>query len=125
MNALGFGTTEAAQNHYNLFRGKLETTDFSQAKLEIPEEFVYQNDTGQEQIIPAHTPLDRERVKIIVEKSKEKLLKKLRYGKVVIMTDADADGDHIGCLGFIFFVRFFYYLIESNHLFLAFTPLYR
>ncbi|CAJ0925531.1 19188_t:CDS:10 [Entrophospora sp. SA101] len=91
MNALGLGSAETAQNYYNRFQTKLKTTDISQEELEIPEEFIYQDDTGQEQIIPAHTSLTLEQVKIIVEKSKEKLLKKLRYGKVLIMTDADED----------------------------------
>jgi hypothetical protein len=124
MNALGFGTTEAAQNYYNRFQNELDT-DLSQKELEIPEEFTYQDDTGQEQIIPAHTTLAHEQVKIIVDKTKEKLLKKLRYGKIVIMTDADPDGDHIGCLGLAFFIRYFRYLVENCNLYLAFTPLYR
>ncbi|MCE8163474.1 MAG: ATP-binding protein [Candidatus Moeniiplasma glomeromycotorum] len=125
INALGFTITEATQNYYNRFQKKLETPDISQEELEIPEEFVYQDDTGQEQIIPAHTPLTLEQVKTIVEKTKERLLKKVRYGKIVIMTDADEDGDHIGCLSFAFFIRYFRYLIEDHRLFLAATPLYR
>ena len=123
MSALGFSTTEAAQNYYNRFQSELDN-EFSQKELEIPEEFIYQDDTGQEQIIPAHTTLTREQVKIIVEKTKEKLLKKLRYGKIIIMTDADPDGKHIGCLELAFFIRYFRYLIEGCHLFLAVTPLY-
>ncbi|RHZ35471.1 DNA gyrase subunit A [endosymbiont GvMRE of Glomus versiforme] len=123
MSALGFSTTEAAQNYYNRFQNELDT-DFSQNELEIPEEFIYQDDAGQEQIIPAHTALTREQVKTIVEKTKEKLIKKLRYGKIIIMTDADPDGKHIGCLELAFFIRYFRYLIEGCHLFLAVTPLY-
>src|SRR2546421_2469529 len=124
MSALGFSTTEAAQNYYNRFQNELDT-DLSQNELEIPEEFIYQdNNTGQEQIIPAHTALTREQVEIIVEKTKEKLFKKLRYGKIIIMTDADPDGKHIGCLELAFFIRYFRYLIEGCHLFLAVTPLY-
>ena len=124
MNALGFSATEAAQNHYNLFQNELDH-DIIQKELEIPEEFVYQDDDGQAQVIPAYTPLTREEVKIIVEKSREKLLKKIRYGKIILMADADADGEHIECLGLNFFIRYFRYLIEDCRLHLAATPLYR
>ena len=124
MNALGFSATEAAQNYYNRFQNELDT-DISQKELEIPEEFVYQDDDGQEKAIPAHTPLTREEVKTIVEKSREKLLKKIRYGKIILMADADADGEHIECLGLNFFIRYFRYLIEDCRLHLAATPLYR
>ena len=124
MNALGFSTTEATQNYYNLFRSELDQ-DIIQKELEIPEEFIYKDDAGQEQIIPAHTFLTREQVEIIVEKSREKLLKKVRYGKIILMADADADGEHIECLGLNFFIRYFRYLIEDGRLYLAVTPLYR
>ena len=124
MNALGFSATEAAQNHYNLFQNELDH-DIIQKELEIPEEFIYRDETGQEQIIPAHTSLTREQVEIIVEKSREKLLKKIRYGKIILMADADADGEHIECLGLNFFIRYFRYLIEDHRLHLAVTPLYR
>ena len=124
MNALGFSATEAAQNYYNFFQNELDH-DIIQKELEIPEEFIYQDETGQEQIISAHTPLTREQVKIIVEKSREKLLKKLRYGKIILMADADPDGKHIECLGLNFFIRYFRYLIEDCRLHLAVTPLYR
>jgi len=124
MNALGFSATEAAQNYYNLFQSELDR-DIIQKELEIPEEFIYQDENGQSQIIPAHTPLTREQVEIIVEKSREKLLKKIRYGKIILMADADADGEHIECLGMTFFNRYFRYLVESGRLHLAVTPLYR
>ncbi|CAI2189385.1 10426_t:CDS:2, partial [Funneliformis geosporum] len=93
MNALGFSVTESAQNYYNLFQNELDH-DIIQKELEMPEEFVYQDETGQAQIIPAHTPLTREQVEIIVEKSREKLLKKLRYGKIILMADADPDENY-------------------------------
>jgi DNA gyrase/topoisomerase IV subunit B len=50
---------------------------------------------------------------------------KLRYGKIVILTDADADGMHIASLLMAFFFRFMRKIIESGNLFIALCPLYR
>ena len=50
---------------------------------------------------------------------------RLRYGKVVILTDADADGMHIAALLMAFFYRFMRPLIEEGNLFLGLSPLYR
>ncbi len=93
-------------------RGKILNVEKAQ------EHKIYENDEIKNMITALGVSFGTE------EDAKALNMEKLRYHKIVIMTDADVDGSHIRTLILTFFFRYMHALIEKGYLYIALPPLY-
>ena len=93
-------------------RGKILNVEKAQ------EHRIYENDEIKNMITALGVSFGTE------EDEKALNMEKLRYHKIIIMTDADVDGSHIRTLILTFFFRYMHALIEKGYLYIALPPLY-